>query len=145
MALIEYTPQYFKDQKAKALLKRELEIRVYKTGKVSLSYGLAQHLGLKAGDTVTIAQDDQNPMDWYIYPDPAGFALVQWSTGQGYEIRSMPLVKLFQDCFPDTDLTFPVAKVPVEVDGIHGHAILTAKQAEAKRIHDLTTPKAKTA
>jgi hypothetical protein len=141
MPLIEYTPEYFKAERAKALLNTRLELKVYKD-KICISHGLANHLGLKEGDGICIAVDPQNPTDWYLFPHPEGFPLKCPNIGKGLEHSNRSLTKKFHDQFGDAILTFPVAKVPVEIDGIHCHAILTAKQAEAKRIQNLTTPKA---
>lgn len=144
MPLIKYTPQHLKEEKAKALINTRLELKVYKD-KICISHGLANHLGLKEGDGICVSVDTDNPTDWYLYPHHEGFPLKRTTIGYGLEHSNRSLTKKFHDQFGDGILTFPVAKVPVEIDSIHCHAILTAKQAEAKRIQDLTKPKAATA
>lgn len=144
MALIEYNPQYIQDEKSKAMINNRLEIKVYKD-KITISFGLANYLRLTPGSKLSFFMDADNPIDWYLLPSTGGFLLRKSTSGHGLEISNRFTAKKFHAQFGDEKLLFEVAKAPVEIDGIKCYAIFTTKQAEAKRIRDLTTPKIKTA
>jgi len=90
-----------------------------KKGKISFSKATAAHMGLKKGDKVSLAQDDDNPDKWYFYQDKAGYELLETKFG-GLFFCHQELVKTFVDAWDwnaDESHTVTLAAAPITIKG----------------------------
>lgn len=144
MRLVHLDQNYVKQHALEAKANLDREIKVYPaSSRLSLSYGLVKLLQLNETSRVCLSYDFDNPTEWYIYVHDLGLPIKPSKKGLSYWLSSKAIVDVFQEYFAG-DLTFPVAKQASTIQGITCYAIFTTKQAEAKRIQKLTTPKADT-
>jgi len=72
-------------------------------------------IGLKKGDTISLAQDDAKPECWYVYKDKAGFALQPIAKG-GLTFHHQDLTDQFLGCWNYVeDKTYKTAVNPEPV------------------------------
>lgn len=66
-------------------------------GFIGLNARLVEEMGLTAGDRVTIGQDPEDPMNWFIYISEDGFNLISFGDKKhrGLRIYNARFVKMF--------------------------------------------------
>lgn len=99
-----------------------------KTGVISFSRGTAKALGLKAGDHVQLANDEENPKVWFISKtdNEAGFVV----TGKSlyFLIRNSFVANiLLASLKVEKSASFLVAKEPLTIDGADFYQLITSK------------------
>jgi hypothetical protein len=88
-----------------------------KVGSITINKGCADLVGIKSGDAVSFAQDDDG--NWYIYLDPTGFKARQHSDQRSLTFSHSQMAKAIKDSFAlkgDESLHFLVAGQPT----VHG-------------------------
>lgn len=115
----------------------EAIIRFNMAGGISLTKTATEELGLKAGQKVSVVQDEEKPEDWYlVINDEDGFELRENTTGTGVAFNNAYIVHTLKN-FLDIEANissycFKIATKPSEsTDEMIGkkmkiYAILTA-------------------
>jgi hypothetical protein len=94
-----------------------------KSGTISLNRPAIALLELSEGDKISLAQDEENPSDWYLYKDAEnGFALrtKDYAKSNQYTFNHKALQTSFCECFSfdaETTFRFLVAGKPTVVKG----------------------------
>lgn len=68
-------------------------------GAIRLNAAAADLIGVKAGDKIAIAQDEENPADWYVFAHPEGYELRLFSDKKSLGFNNTPLKNTFYECF----------------------------------------------
>lgn len=74
-------------------------ITIGQKGLLKINYAAGELLDVKEGDRVSIAQDEENPADWYITKDPNGYELRLGSDKKSYLFNNIALSKTIYECF----------------------------------------------
>ena len=83
-------------------------------------------LDLSITDKVKLAQDQDNPNDFYICKDNTnGFNLRKYGVKNGLSANNSVLCKILCERFGRTSL-IPVANTPIEMDGQKWYALITS-------------------
>jgi hypothetical protein len=95
---------FFTDQTVPKQLSRHStklpRISFTKAGVLVLNQTAMQKLNLKAGDKISLAQDPDNPSNWYIFKDKEnGFEIRHGYKQKAGLINHRQLCDLFLDCF----------------------------------------------
>ena len=120
MKLTQYSAKTFpktsdyKDSAAK--------IKFTKAGYIAFNHPLCALAGLKIGDTVCVAQDEDQPENWYIYKHPDGYALKPHSNKKQRDLvfAYRALIKEVFSCFEfplDKGQYFEIDATPVTLKG----------------------------
>jgi hypothetical protein len=70
-----------------------------KLGSLSINNCAAKLIGLKAGHKVCLAQDEENPNEWYLFESNNGFALRQKNKAGSLTIQHTTLINEFLGSF----------------------------------------------
>jgi hypothetical protein len=68
-------------------------ITIHAKGLIKLNYPAAQLIGVSEGDRVSIAQDEENPADWYITKDANGYELRLGTDKKSYLFNNSRLTR----------------------------------------------------
>ncbi|HET6255831.1 MAG TPA: hypothetical protein VFE32_17270 [Puia sp.] len=88
-------------------------------GQISFSVNACQLMELKAGDKVSLCQDDASPDQWFFFKDEQGFPLKKIAKG-GLLIHHLELVQTFMDAWElpkDKSARAAIVPEPVKVRG----------------------------
>jgi hypothetical protein len=111
--------------------KGENAITVRRCGTISLNIGCLRLTKLKAGDSIAILQDEQNPEDWYIAKDPDGFTLRNGSKASKCLIaNNSSFVNKMLDALgihTESGVRFQLAPQPTKEGNMILHGIITSK------------------
>lgn len=80
-----------------------------KTGVIRLSAGFSYEVDIKAGDEVVLAQDEENPSNWYLKLQKGGFKLRKSSSS----------VKNPSVCFSSKDLSHRMVRSSAEPNALN--------------------------
>jgi hypothetical protein len=99
-----------------------------KAGMITISGAAVAILKLKEGDKVSIFQDEEEPKDWYIAPDPAGFEIRPIKSGKAWAFNNAAIAGAVRLALKaEGSVVFPIAAEPaLESEGLQCYAILTA-------------------
>ena len=94
-----------------------------KTGVIRISAMAAKKIGLKVGDTVALAQDEDKPADWYLYVSDKGFTIK--NSGKDNTALKFGCKEVAHDVVRSSNepnamtntLTMILSTDPVEIDG----------------------------
>ena len=90
MKLKAYTPEVINP----FTRNNSIHIGLHYTGRILLSKGLTDLMGLKAGDNITIFQDEEEPTDWYLAKTKKGGFPVSGRGGKhSYYLNSSEMVR----------------------------------------------------
>lgn len=104
-------------------------LRIHKKGTCTLNVTAVRKLGLKAGDRISIVQDEDSPVDWYLLKNDEGFALRPAGTNIKALMFNNYLFahELFRSCsLSGKSYGFRLAVVPEKKEGLELYSILTA-------------------
>lgn len=108
-------------------------LSISKTNYMRFNQALKNRLGLKHGDVIKMAQDQDNPKDWFLLLNQrSGFELrAKDDEDKGLMLQSSSLVAIMRESLgmstKDKSVRFLVAEKPVSDDNPYVYAILTAK------------------
>lgn len=90
-----------------------------KSGTISFNGKACELLSLKTGDKVTLAQDEDEPGNWYFFKDENGFAVRDGYDKKGCLFNHSVLVKTFNECFglPAETKGYIIAGKPTKING----------------------------
>jgi hypothetical protein len=115
----------------------ESTIRFNAAGAVSLSKTFVQKAKLKKTDKVFVAQDEENPTDWYLVVDNKnGFPLRAGSNGEGMQFNNAYTSKSVMEALDISarSVAFRIATEPADVDDpeLKKHSVFAILTATAK-------------
>ena len=88
-----------------------------KSGLISISKAAAEIMKIKAKDKLILAQDDQNPKDWYLAIHDSGFS-ARGDDGRLF-FNSCAIAKSFCDSIGvDYPSSYLIGKKPTKIDGL---------------------------
>lgn len=86
-------------------------------GAIRLNPAACELLGVTEGTKVSVAQDQDNPENWYIFLDPEhGYECRVFSDGKSYGFNHSALTSTIKECFElpiDKGVSFPIAQIPI--------------------------------
>lgn len=90
-----------------------------KSGGISLSGSLQESMGLKVDDKVSIAQNQDSPLDWYIFKSDDGFQCREKPKATGLIVQNTAVVRaLFESArVSEQSASMLVSKEPVSAGG----------------------------
>lgn len=98
-----------------------------KNGVIIINQDAGELLGITAGDTLSLSQDEERPKDWYISKG-GGLRVRNSNSGSLATGGKYIACKLFESLglYSDKSVRFPIAEQPTEYEGKRYFAILTA-------------------
>lgn len=80
----------------------------------------AQLLGIKAGDSIAVCQDEEEPGNWYIYKSAEGFNVAQSNEHQ-FKVSTQLFKQSWCECFElsiEENYKFTIPSEPVKYKGL---------------------------
>lgn len=124
----------FNQHNSKAAKSGERKIHFSKkSGLIGISKTATEELGIKEGDKLLLAQDEENPCDWFLAKttDDEGFALRLKSGSSAFNCSSL-VSRVLDSLKIEQSAGFYNAKNPQKIEGKEYYLILTSKPLNAK-------------
>jgi len=100
-----------------------------KGGVIRISQKAVDEIGLRAGNKVSISQDELNVKDWYLHLDKDGFEL-RADAAKGLVFNSSVIAEEIKCCVKNLNeekgVQMLIQTEPIKVDKVSYYAILTA-------------------
>lgn len=104
------------------------KIRVAKSGLITINPGAAERIGIKLGDIISLAQDEERPKDWYlnVNGDPAGYKC-RVDKNKSFAFNSVPITTtVLKSLGQDASISIAVGAESIEFDGKIFWPLITA-------------------
>ena len=99
----------------------------YKSGLISINKSSSELMGLKDGDGVEFAQDEEEPESWYIFKSKSGGAFVLREDNGKFMTNNSGIVRRILDSLSINFSCSPrIALEPEKINKVDMFAILTA-------------------
>ena len=102
-----------------------------KTGLMRITTQAAERMGLKSGDKLAFAQDEDEPTDWYAFKSPEGFEVREGSEkkpGYGLLFNNTSIVRLIFEsvAYEGTSGRMMIGAEPVKSGKVDHWPVITA-------------------